>query len=90
MTLPPADSCVLWSYLEPGENDEVVTVVMSEADIIATCYSWWQAQMRSVGKAHLISERACIEDWVVVHWAGRAYPMDSPASRLNATSRSSE
>lgn len=72
LALPVFRSCRRWAYIEPGLHGEVVTVTMSEADILATYFPWWAAQMTRVGKASLISAQACIDDWVVVNWAARA------------------
>jgi len=61
-----------WRYVTPGDfgnHGEPVIVEMSEAEIIATYYPYWQEQMRRVGKESQISEQECINDWVVVHWA---------------------
>lgn len=58
-----------WSYVEPAAPGLHVIVTLSEADILATYYPYWRGLMRRAGKAALISEANCIEDWVVVHWA---------------------
>lgn len=58
-----------WRYQEPGNDGEPHIVEMSEAEILAAYYPYWQAQMRRVGKEAEISEQSCIDDWVVVHWA---------------------
>ena len=61
-----------WRYVEPGDfgnHGEPVIVEMSEAEILAEYYPYWQEQMRRVGKESQISEQECINDWVVVHWA---------------------
>lgn len=52
----------IWQYVEPGPDGEPVTVTMSEAEILAAYYPWWQAQMRKADTADQISERACIDD----------------------------
>jgi hypothetical protein len=49
--------------------DDAVEVVVTEEEILATYYPWWQGQMRRVGREALISPENCIEDWVVAHWA---------------------
>jgi hypothetical protein len=67
-----------WRYVEPG--DDGVTPVwheLTEAEIIATYFAWWSGRMRQAGKSDLISEDACIDDWVVVHWAALVEGPDS-------------
>lgn len=54
----------MWVYQDQGGNH-----IISDEEILASYYPWWQEQMRKVGKEHLISEASCIEDFVVVHWA---------------------
>lgn len=59
-----------WAYVEPGgvgHSDTVI--VMTEADIIAEYFPYWRSRMADIGQSDLISEEACIENWVVVHWA---------------------
>jgi hypothetical protein len=63
------DAETRWRYVEPGLNDEPVYVEMSEAQILANYFQWWKSKMEKAGKANLISERNCIDDWVVVNWA---------------------
>lgn len=41
----------------------------TKSDILKEYYECWCDNMRKVGKESMISEDACIEDWVVVHWA---------------------
>lgn len=50
-----------------NDLDGVKTV--TEDEIIRDYFSYWQAQMIKVGKADQITREACIEDWVVIHWA---------------------
>lgn len=58
-----------YRYTEPGEHGEPTVFTVSEQDILASYYAFWCQQMRRAGKADLISEQACIDDFVVVHWA---------------------
>ena len=59
-----------WRYVEPGPvHGQPIVHELSESEILVEYYSWWIGQMHRVGKADQISERACIEDWVIVHWA---------------------
>ena len=60
-----------WSYIYPGENDEVVTVVLNENEILREYFGYWSAQMIKVDKGFMISEERCIEDWTTIHWAQR-------------------
>ena len=59
----------IWRYVEPGDDDQPVTVVMTDAEILEEYFPWWSVQMRKVGKDTLITPENCIDDWVVVHWA---------------------
>jgi hypothetical protein len=45
------------------------THTLSRAEVLAQYFEWWSEQMRKAGKEDLISEEACIEDFIVVHWA---------------------
>lgn len=54
----------MWIYQDQGGVHTI-----SDEEILASYYPHWQEQMRKVGKEHLISPEACIEDFVVVHWA---------------------
>lgn len=58
-----------WRYTDPDGTTE-----MSEAEILKHYYPYWCEQMKRVGKAQQISEQACIEDWVIVHWAEKVTP----------------
>ena len=58
-----------WRFDYPGDNSERLTCTKTEAEIISEYFPWWSEQMTKVGKQDQISEQACIEDWVVVHWA---------------------
>lgn len=42
---------------------------LTELEILKAYYPYWQRKMRKVDKQEQINPRACIEDWVVVHWA---------------------
>lgn len=58
----------LWEYDEytPEGN---VNIEMSEKQILDSYKEWWSEQMIKVGKANLISDENCIDDWIVVNWA---------------------
>lgn len=48
-------------YSEPLE--------ITEEQILDTYYPFWSGELRKLGREDLISEKNCIEDWVVVNWA---------------------
>lgn len=59
---------------------------ITEEEILRTYYPYWQEQMRKVGKEALISPEACIEDFIVVHWAWKVckdYKPDHNGECLN-------
>jgi hypothetical protein len=60
-----------FSYLEMNQEDinTPTIVTMTEDEILAQYYEYWQGEMRKVGKADQISPEACLEDFVAVHWA---------------------
>ena len=60
-----------WSYIEPTSATDMTPVVitMSEDEILKEYYPFWEGQMLKLGRGGKISPEACIEDWVVVHWA---------------------
>jgi hypothetical protein len=58
-----------FAWVEPGDNDEPIEHELSESDVLEQYYPYWCEQMRKVGRAHLISPEACLEDFAVVHWA---------------------
>ena len=43
--------------------------VITRSQILEEYFPWWAAQMRKACKADQISEDACVDDFVVVHWA---------------------
>ena len=59
-----------WTYVEPGDDGvSPVYKTLTEAQILEEYFPWWKAELVRLGREHLISEQACIEDWVTVHWA---------------------
>lgn len=58
-----------WRYIEQGEDENPLTVIMTEKDILDTYYIYWSAEMRRVHRDNFINPEACIVDWVVVNWA---------------------
>lgn len=67
-----------FAYVEPGPDNEPITTVMSEQEILDSYYPYWQEQMRKVGKADLISEAFCLEDWIAVNWAAEVDEEGAP------------
>ena len=59
-----------WSYYEP---DIDVLVTQSEKDILNTYFPIWYGLMAKAGKDvpanPKITERICIDDWIVTNWA---------------------
>lgn len=58
-----------WTYTEPGDDDEPVVVVKTDAEILVEYYSYWLGVMTRLGRQDKISEENCIMDWVVVNMA---------------------
>ena len=59
-----------WSYVEPADDGvTAVKIVKTEKEILDSCWEYWSAKMKALGKEDMISEKACIEDWIVVNWA---------------------
>ena len=59
----------VYQYCEPGDNDDVVYVRITETDIIREYFPYWSRQMRKVKQEDQITEERCIEDFCIVHWA---------------------
>lgn len=66
-----------WFYVEPTSETDMTphTVTLTENEILASYYPWWARRMMDAGHVRGIFPLACIEDWVVVHWAT---PVKSP------------
>jgi hypothetical protein len=59
-----------WSYVEPTDDGVTpVEVTMTEKEILDIYWEYWSVKMREVGKEDQISEKACVDDWIVVNWA---------------------
>lgn len=60
-----------YRYVEPDENDQVKVVIMTEQDILNEYWEFWSRKMaEKFGPDHEdITEKNCLEDWLVVHWA---------------------
>ena len=61
-----------YPYYDPDPSKQRI-VTLSEEEIIKEYYDYWQERMiAKFGKEHFeanYTEKDCIEDWVVVHWA---------------------
>jgi hypothetical protein len=59
-----------WSYCEPSEDGRTdVLRTLTEKQILDSYFAYWWSMMTKVGRDDLISERNCIDDWAVIHWA---------------------
>lgn len=59
-----------WSYVEPSDDGVTpIKIVKTEKEILNTYWEYWSTRMKKIGKEDIISEKACIEDWIVVNWA---------------------
>lgn len=66
----------VWRYVWPDENFDPVEEFVSEAEILTNYHPWWAAEMKRIGREHLISDENCIHDWVVLHWAEEVKQID--------------
>jgi hypothetical protein len=46
-----------------------VLITLTEKQILDSYFPYWWSMMTKVGRDDLISERNCIDDWAVIHWA---------------------
>lgn len=61
-----------WSYVEPADDGvTAVKIVKTEKEILDIYWGYWSTKMKEIGKEDLISEKACVEDWIVVNWAAQ-------------------
>jgi hypothetical protein len=69
----------MFSYVEPGPNDEPVEVIMTEQEIFDTYWPFWYNKMvLKFGNDHpLINWENCLYDWVTVNWATK---IEKPAT----------
>lgn len=58
---------------------------LTDEQILAEYYDYWQGQIRRVGREHLISPENCIEDFCAVHWAEEVTP-DATVNELTPPS----
>tara|TARA_Y100000310_G_scaffold508_1_gene751 strand:+ start:684 stop:908 length:225 start_codon:yes stop_codon:yes gene_type:complete len=60
-----------YSYIEPDENMNPITVVMNEREILDYYWEFWKEKMvKKYGGDHeLIINKNCISDWCVTHYA---------------------
>ncbi len=58
-----------YRYNQPDHLYRNIEVTISASQILREYFPSWSNKMRLAGHADLISPRACIEDFCVVHWA---------------------
>jgi hypothetical protein len=58
-----------WRFNTMAADETPITEDITDAEILATYGPDWREAMERVGKAALISDENCIQDFVVVHWA---------------------
>lgn len=69
-----------WKYIEPEDSEsgnwEPKEIVMTENEILEKYYPYWAQQamrhnenLREGQTLIPITPKACIEDWIIVHWA---------------------
>lgn len=58
-----------YSISFPGEYGQHVEEIWSEEQILRSYFLYWTTMMVKAGKGDLVSEKQCIEDWTIVHWA---------------------
>jgi hypothetical protein len=58
-----------YKYVEPGDNNEPVEVILTEKEILDFYYDYWSMSMDRIGKNDEISKENCIIDFCIVHWA---------------------
>ena len=62
-----------WTICYPADNQEVIYETLSEAEILKQYYPYWSSKMiKKYGQEAFDknwSEKDCIDDWTVVHWA---------------------
>jgi hypothetical protein len=61
------------SFRKDGSVINEYVETLSEAEILKIYWDWWKEEgIKRWGKEHFeanYSEKDCIEDWIVVHWA---------------------
>jgi hypothetical protein len=58
-----------YKWNEMGADGGNIVCEATDAEILKMYYPYWCEQMRKVGRENLISEEACLEDFIVVNWA---------------------
>ena len=58
-----------YTIVFPGEFGQHVQETWSINQILESYYPYWKGKMIEVNKHGLISKEACIEDWIMLHWA---------------------
>ena len=57
-----------YNEYNPDPNADTV-VCKTREEILLEYYPYWSERMKKNGKADMISEDLCIDDWIVVNWA---------------------
>lgn len=57
------------SWIEQGESNEVIEMVMTDKEVLSMYFPHWAEQMIKVGRGDQVNEEDCIADFAVVHWA---------------------
>jgi hypothetical protein len=60
-----------WDEAADGSGETTVYHVWTEDQVLDLYYPWWSSEMSRIGKSDQISPEACLDDFVVVHWAWR-------------------
>ena len=62
-----------FQHMEPNEDGEDITVIITDEDIRRAYYPYWYDKMcQKYGKEHVdetYSLEECIEDWMIIHYA---------------------
>lgn len=58
----------IWAYDEPCPFGNL-HVERTEEEILEEYFPYWSSQMREIGKAYLICNENCIDDWIVINCA---------------------
>lgn len=59
----------VWEICYPDENNNTITECLTEKGILDQYYDYFSKKMLDMGKSPMITERNCIDNFVIVHWA---------------------
>lgn len=59
----------LYEITYPDDENNPITDIFTEEEILSSYWEYWKGRMVAVGKSHLICPERCIEDWATLHWA---------------------